>query len=70
VTAHKVLPFASDHAFHGGGLARAMGSRFAPGAFLVSEPAGSRLNQHTYMKGQLLTMKLSMEFRYKITSNF
>jgi len=34
VTAHKVLPFALDHAFHGGGLARAMGSRFWPGAFL------------------------------------
>ena len=46
-----------------------MGSRFALGAFLVSEPARSRLNKHTYMNGQLLIMKLSMEFRYIITSN-
>ena len=35
MTAHRLLLFASDHAFHGWGPTRAMGSRFAPGAFLL-----------------------------------
>jgi len=32
-SAHKVLLFTSDQLSKGRGLARAMGSRFAPGAF-------------------------------------
>ena len=35
MTAHRVLLFASDQLSQGGGLTRAMGSRFAPGAFLL-----------------------------------
>lgn len=44
VPAHRVLLFASDQLSLGQGLTRAMGSRFAPGAFLVSEPKESGLN--------------------------